>query len=229
MKYLVLLILFLTSSNAFSQEKKLSYYFDSSIAYKYKKYSTHFNGKMIHFINTKDSTYSLLIKINDTIKKAILDDHKKKIIINFDANFDYNKIEDLNKLSNSKLYTEVIYEKQKQQKNIVENFEYENDSINKQILVHITNFKDKKKKKIITEHYYYFSNKENIISSYKNNVKEYILKKYNLLEIKNLNLEKILCLVDGKIDSETIFLDIRPLDFKFDFPIDDVYPKFKMY
>lgn len=203
----------------------MSYYFDSSVVYKYKNYSTHFNGKMIYFMNTKDSTYSLLIKMNDNVKGATLDDHKKKRVINFDVNFDYNKVEDLNKLNNSKLYTVIIYENQKKYKNFVEVFEYEKDTINNQILVHLTQFKNSKKKKIINEHYYYFSNKDNIESLYKNNVKDYLLKKYNLFEIKNFNLEKIVCVIDGKINSETVYLESKKIDFNFIFKIDEIFPK----
>ncbi|MBC7525586.1 MAG: hypothetical protein H7239_14270 [Flavobacterium sp.] len=176
-------------------------------------------------MNTKDSTYSLLIKMNDNVKGATLDDHKKKRVINFDVNFDYNKVEDLNKLNNSKLYTVIIYENQKKYKNFVEVFEYEKDTINNQILVHLTQFKNSKKKKIINEHYYYFSNKDNIESLYKNNVKDYLLKKYNLFEIKNFNLEKIVCVIDGKINSETVYLESKKIDFNFIFKIDELFPK----
>lgn len=211
----------------FSQNKEMSYYFDYLSITNNKFYSKKFNGKIFSFKNTKDSSYVLVLRANDTLKEAILDDHKKKIIIKFDVNFDFKTIEDLKKLNNSKLYTVVEYEYPKKYRKSVELIEYERDSLTKKTIVHLTRYKNKRKKEIINEFYYYFGNdlknENNIV------MKKYLLKKHNFKLLENENLEKILVLKNGKIDSETTFLETKSIDYKFEFPIDDVYPKNKLF
>ena len=212
-------------NNAFSQRDKKSYYFNYSSISEYKNYPTQFNGKLINFRNTKDSTYYLQIGINGSKKEAIITDYKNKLIIKFDVNFEYQNSDDLKKLSNSKLYTVVHFEKNKQYKKAVEEIEYEKDSITNNTIVHITRFANNKRKKIIGEHYYFFGNIENSGSIHKKSIKNYIIDKYNIVLKENENLTKILSLKEGKIESESIFLDIKSEDINFEFPIDDVFPK----
>jgi hypothetical protein len=160
---------------------------------------------------------------------ASLSDHKKSFIINFNVDFKYNNVEDLKKLNNIRLYRYVGFTKGKRYKKYIEDFEYEIDSINNQTLVHLTQYKNSKRKKIINEHYYYFSNKDNIKSIEKNNMKDYLLNKYNLLEIKNQNLEKTICVVDGKKQSENEILKITKIDYTFSFTPDQIFPKNKLF
>lgn len=211
---------------SFSQEKKLSYYFDFYSVQKTKDYRTGFKGKIITFLNTKDSTYNLNITEENNIKKAILFDTKNKRTVKFDVDFNFEKIEDLNKLSNSKLYTVVEYVYPKKYKKYVEDSEFEKDTITNKTIVHLTRYKNKKKKKIINEHYYFYGSNDNL-NAYKNNsLKKYMLKKHKLKFTDNENVEKILCIEDGKIASENIYVENKNVDFNFAFPIDDVYPKY---
>ena len=225
MKYLVLLILFLTSSNAFSQEKKLSYYFDVVSETNSKQYNINLNSRDIYFRNTKDSTYALSLHQNKDSVYAILYDYKESILVNFNVDFVYNNENDLKKLNNVRLYRSVTFDRGRKYKKHFEDFEYEKDTIKNQTLVHITQYKNSKKKKIINEHYYYFTNKESISSLDKFNIKDYLIKKYNLNEIKNQNLEKFICIVDGKKQSETEFFIIKKIDYTFSFTADQIFPK----
>lgn len=79
MKNCMLLFLVLLSLNSFSQEKKLSYYFDYYTVYDYKETEKK-NAKTsveLSFSNSKDSTYVLsLILKNEQVKYATLFDYK---------------------------------------------------------------------------------------------------------------------------------------------------------
>ena len=170
----------------------MSYYFDFVSISNIKNHRNNYKGKDFFFKNLKDSTYVLVIGIHDSVKKATLIDYKKRRIIKFDVNFDYQKIEDLNKLSNSKLHTGVAFNKWKKNNKLVEDIEFEKDTGTNKTIVHLTQFKNKKRKKIINEHYYYFGDDSEIGDVYKNSIKNYLIKKYNLTLIKDENLEKII-------------------------------------
>ena len=228
MKY-IFYMCFFASTFIYSQNNKMSYYFDSCTEYNLKQYDINLHSKVTTFRNSKDSTYTINIFQKKDSVYANLYDHKKNILVNFNVDFKYNNVEDLKKLNNIRLYRYVAFTKGKKYKKYIEDFKYENDSINNQILVHITHYKNSKRKKIISEHYYYFSNKENIKSLDKNNMKDYLLNKYNLLEIKNQNLEKTICLIDGKKQSENEILKITKIDFTFSFTPDQIFPKNKLF
>lgn len=228
MKKVFVILFFFFNAIAFSQEK-MSYYFDSCKELNLNRYDIKLNSKVIYFSNSKDSTYSMsLFQKKDSVY-ANLYNFKKKILINFSVDFKYNNVEDLKKLKKSRLYQYVTYIREKKNKKYIEDFEYEIDSINKETLVHITQHKNNKRKKIINEHYYYFSNNENIKKFYKDNMKDYLVNKYNLIYIKNQNLEKIICVIDGKKQSETEILKITKIDYTFSFTPDQVYPIFKLF
>jgi hypothetical protein len=225
MKYFVILFLFLLSNNTFSQQNRKSYYFNYSSVSEYKIYQNQFNGKLIDFRNTKDSTYYLQIAINGSKKEAIIADYKNKLIIKFDVNFEYQNSNDLKKLSNSKLYTVVNFGKNIKYKKAVEFIEYEKDSITNKTIVHITRFANKKRKKIISELYCFFENMENVSSNHKKSIKNYLIDKHNIILKESENLTKVLCLKEGKIESESHFLEIKSEDVNFEFSIDNVFPK----
>lgn len=229
MRIILLLLFFCTTTFLFSQNKEMSYYFDSCIEFDLKNYSTNLFARINYFRNTKDSTYSMsLFQKKDTIY-ASLYDRKKNILVKFNVDSKYSGVEDLKKFHNSRLYNYVGYTKGKKYKNHVESFEYEYDSIKNQTLVHIIHYKNSKRKKIINEHYYYFSTKENIISLDKNDVKNYIMKNHNIPEIQNQNLEKTICVVNGKKQSESETVKITKIDYTFSFTPDQVYPQHKVY
>lgn len=224
MKRLVILVLIAFSNFCFSQEQKMSYYFDTVVVGDLKNYPDSFIGKTISFYNKKDTTYVLLIRCNDKIKDASLSDFKKKFLINFNVNFDFEKIEDLSKLNAVKLYKNVDFSKPKKNKNYVENFEYEKDSLTGKTIVHLTQYKNNKLKKIINEHYYFFGNSFKNYNSNKIQIKSYLIKKYNFNLIADDNLEKSLCIINGKISNDFNVLDIKDVNYNFEFKIDEIYP-----
>lgn len=113
MKQIIILIFLLNSFFAFSQKKQQSYYFDCAITSNYKNYIYSRDEKLITFKNTKDSTYQLSISYGKTYKEATRNDFNKRELIKFDVNFDYNNVNDLKKLVNSKLFTSKNLNKQK--------------------------------------------------------------------------------------------------------------------
>ena len=223
--FILLFLVFNVTHISFSQETNMSYYFNYMTTSNDKDYSINFIGKTIFITNQNDATYNLLIRANGIINEATITDYKNKLIIKFDLNFNFEKIEDLNKLSNSKLYTVVEFSKSRIYKDFVEDFEFEKDTINSNTIVHLTQFKNKKRKKIINENFYFFGNNNNVETSNKNSIKNYISNRYNLKFNDNENIEKILHLHDGKIARETNIVAINFIDFKFDFKIDKIYPK----
>jgi len=225
MRFILFIFIFCSNTFLYSQNKEMSYYFDSCTEYNLKQYDMNLFSKVYFFKNSKDSSYDMAIHQNKDSLFSRLFDYKKEILINFDVNFIYNNVEDLKKLQNIRLYNNVILNKKTKHKNYVEDFEYEIDSINNQTLVHITQYKNSKRKKIINEHYYFFSNNENIKNIDKNNMKDYLINKYNLLEIKNQNLEKTICVVDGKKQSEKEILKIMKIDYTLSFKTDTTFPK----
>ncbi|WP_191860140.1 hypothetical protein [Hanstruepera ponticola] len=224
----LLVLVFVTSNLTFSQDNlKRSYYFDVVTISNTKNYSNGFMGKTILFQNQKDSTYSLYMRINNSMREVRLSDRKEKNSISFDMNFEYKSVEDLNKLNNSKLYTVVNYGKSKNYKNYVEEFEFETDSINHKTIIHLTSFKNSKRKKIISEHYYFFGLNDNYDINSPNSIKNYVSETYNLKIADHKHLEKIIHLEDGKISYESNNIIIDLIDFNFEFKIDEVYPKRK--
>lgn len=226
-RILLIVLAFLAINSSYSQDLERNYHFDLVTISNVKDYSHGFMGKVIDFINQKDSTYNLFIKVNGLNNEATLNDRKKKQIIKFDVDedFDYKTIDDLNKLSNSKLFTVVVHSKHKSYKNSTEDFEYELDSINNKTIVHLTRFKNKKRKKIISEHYHFLSVNDIYDGTNSSNYKNYILENHSLRIADNQELEKILHLKDGKIWLETQYISKKIVDFNFKFKIDEVYPK----
>lgn len=203
----------------------MSYYFNHVTKTAYKNYGTNFDGSVISFTNQNDSTYILQIRSNTNKSEAEIIDYKNKLRITFDANFVYKNVEDLNKLSNTKLYTAVEFSKGKRFKNFREEFEFENDTVSNKKIVHLTQFKNKTSKKIINEHYYFFGKNKNVINTNKKALKKYLTDKYKVAFEEDENLERILHLHDGKIVTDTEILHIMNIDFNFNFKIDEVYPK----
>ena len=109
MKKLFLLFILVNSLTVFSQEEKRSYFFDYYTIKNIKNYLRNFNGKIVNLYNTKDSTYTLYLDANN--KKAELLDFKKRLFIHFEMDFNFEKIEDLNKLKNSKIHYNVSFHK----------------------------------------------------------------------------------------------------------------------
>lgn len=195
MKKIFLLFLFL-SIYSFSQEKEYNFYFDHYINIKSKNYGDNKFEESYQFKNSKDSTYLLELIYSNKDTLATIFDHKEIDIIKFEIDFKFKKTEDFSKLKNPILYSSVYRELiSRKYKNFHEEMEFDNDTINKQILVHLTQFKNIKKKKIINEHYYYFTLNKNIKPLVYSNFKKRIINKYNLEILNDYDLEKTLCLI----------------------------------
>jgi hypothetical protein len=224
MRYVLLFFLCVIEQHAFSQ-KESSYYFDNMVVECFKNYENGFDGKIILLNNLKDSTYNLAIRLSDKVTDATITDRHKKQIIKFDAYRDFKGLEDIHKLFNSQLYKVVIFDHPKQYRHYVEDFEYERDSANNKITVHLTQYKNKKRRKIINEHYYFFGTAPDCKSYSNNSMKNYIYRKYKIDFSQDCNLQKILHLTNGKINAETQIAEIKKIDFTYTFPIDNVFPK----
>ncbi len=220
MKKIFLLFLYFTICS-FSQEKEYKYHFDYFTKFNVKIYSDNRDFDTYIFKNSKDSTYSLELRysIIDTIASIL--DYKANQMIKFDADFKFDKISDLEKLKISKLYKRVYFNKIKRKK-FHEEMQYEHDTINNQIIVHITQFKNSKKKKIINEHYCFFAKNDNIKPIIKSIFKDNLIDKYKLEILDNYNLEKTLHLIDGKIDSQYLTCKIEKVDYNFSFKIEEI-------
>lgn len=223
MKLSCLFILFLIHNISFSQDK-LSYYFDNMTVEQISDYKNNFDDKFIFLRNSKDSTYVLTVRIGKIKKEASLLDDRKKWLVRFDIDFDYQQIEDLNKLTNSMLYAGLQPHRNRVYKNFVEDFKFEKDTINNETIVHLKRFKNKKRKKIISDHYYFFGKKSYAFNIKKNPIKNYLIATYNL-DLNGFDLEKIYCLEDGKLASKTEDIFKESIDFNFSFKIDAVFPQ----
>ena len=223
-KNFIVICFVLSELVTFSQKRKESYYFDCVTYSKLKSYVHNLDRNDISFTNSKDSTYRLSLCYDKKLNYAILCDYKKKQLVKFDLNFDYKNINDLINLRNSKLYTNVIIEKPKY-KNCVKEFSLEKDSVNNKNIVRLIYYKNKKKKKIVSENYYFFSSNKKNQNFYNEKLKNYILKICNLNELKDLFLEKILIIFNGKIESESEYIESNTIDYLFKFDIDEVNPK----
>ncbi|MFN8274639.1 MAG: hypothetical protein U0X58_07130 [Flavobacteriaceae bacterium] len=203
----------------------MSYQFTSVNTMHIKNYERNLDVKRIEFTNNQDSTYNLSINIYENSKTAMLMDYKKKVMIGFQINFDYQQIEDLNKLKNPILFTSVKSTKDKEYKNAVEEVEAQIDSAdNQKTIVHTIKYKNDQKKKIVYESYSFFDNNAKLNNDRNVQFKNYLVDQYHLNQIKNQYLEKILILYKGKIDKQIDFLDFSKTDFKFEFKIEETMP-----
>lgn len=203
----------------------MSYRFTSINTIHIKDYGHDNELKRIEFTNDQDSTYNLAISIYENSKTAMLMDYKKKVMVGFQIDFDFQKIEDLNKLKNPILFTSVKSTREKKYKNSVEEVEVQIDSVDAQkTIVHTTKYKNDQKKKIVYESYLFFGNNAKLNNPKNDSPKNYLIQKHHLYQIKNQYLEKLLILYKGKIDKQIDFLDISKTDFKFDFKIEETMP-----
>ena len=217
----VFLLFLISTIFSFAQKKEHNYYFDYFVEAKIKIYSSNKDFTSYIFKNSKDSTYSLELRYGKTDTIASFINYKANELTKFDVDFKFNKISDLEKLKSSKLYKRVYFDKKKKV-NFYEEIAYEHDTINNQVLVHITQYKNKKKRKIINEYYNYFTNNQNIKPIIKSIFKNNLIDKYKLEILDNYNLEKTLHLIDGKIDAEYLTYKIEKNDYNFNFTIEEV-------
>lgn len=216
MKNKFILIFFcLIDFMVFSQEGSNSYYFDCAITSYYKNYLYSIDRKQVLFTNTKDSTYSLLLSYGKIFKDGTLCDKKKKELVDFHLPFEYKNVDDLTKLKYANHESPHTHLKQKIYKNLVKEYQVERDTINKKIIVRIINYKNSKKKKILFENYYHFGDNKNCENIYTEKIKKYIIESCKLIELENLYIEKNLFVKDGKIESETNYLEYSKINYVF--------------
>lgn len=195
-------------------QNKDNYYFDFVSKISIKNNSTGINEVKYVFSNSNDSTYNLELKYFSKYKIALLNDNNKNTTIEFKLDFDYKSINDLEKLINPNYNKkEKKLNQGKRFLNYFEEIEYENDSLNNQIIVHITQFKNKKKKDILNDHYYFFSQKKELINFKQSDILNYLIYKKQLELLKGYHFEKSMCLIDGKINSEFETYFIEKIDY----------------
>jgi hypothetical protein len=203
-----------------------SYKFDTYKLSKVKNYRISTDVETHSFSNSNDSTYVLELRYGKKNEALLFINDKNKQLIRFDLDFKYSKIEDLNKLINSRLYTNVTTKSNyRKYKDFVEEMRYENDTIDNQVIVHLIGYKNKKKKKIIYNHYYFLSNKKKDTLINKPTIIDYLSKKYQLLLAEDLKIYRIMHLEKSKLSKDTYFLKNEKIDFLFNFKIDEVNPK----
>jgi len=211
----------------FAQDnEQRSYKFDTYKLQNIKDYKNNIFNESHFFSNSKDSTYVLELRYGKENEALLFINDKNKQLIRFELDFKYSKIEDLNKLISSKLYTNVIRKSNyRKYKDFVEEMKYENDTIDNQIIVHLIQYKNKKKKKTINNHYYFFSNKNIELKNSKSRIIDYLSTKYQLLLAEDLKIDRIMHLEEGKLSKDTYFLKNEKIDFLFNFKINEVNPK----
>jgi hypothetical protein len=203
MKKLVFFIFFLNTFFCFSQEnEKRSYSFNtftSSIITYYG--SKIYRNNYVFVKNEKDENYYL--SINNDLMTATLNDFTLNKIFHFKLKKRVEKIVDLKQLDTafynpkSKLHCNCN-SSEKSEKPIVEEIEYERDTINKKFIVHRMTYKNNKKKKIIHEDYFIFKENTNTANIDKTVSSKFFSDKFNIPFTDNDDLEKIIEIKDGK-------------------------------
>ena len=223
--FVYIILLFCVTVFAQDNEQR-SYKFDTYKLQNIKDYKNNIFNESHFFSNSKDSTYVLELRYGKENEALLFINDKNKQLIRFELDFKYSKIEDLNKLISSKLYTNVIRKSNyRKYKDFVEEMKYENDTIDNQIIVHLIQYKNKKKKKTINNHYYFFSNKNIELKNSKSRIIDYLSTKYQLLLAEDLKIDRIMHLEEGKLSKDTYFLKNEKIDFLFNFKINEVNPK----
>lgn len=211
---IVLLFCFLNSVN--SQTVERNYHFDNYKIISYKNFRYKYDYKYFSFKNSKDSTYNLEIGYSDNNKRksCFLRDWERKELIRFDIDFVFMNKDDLAKLKNpafvkipSKTSNYSVFNKR------YEKIEFEKDSINNKTIVHLIRFKDGSLKKILHDEYYFFGINKEINSKDLYSMKNYFNNSYNIGIPQDEDLEKILRLKDGKIESQTDYIKIVNIDY----------------
>ena len=139
MKKSFVYIILLFCVTVFVQDnEQRSYKFDTYKLQNIKDYKNNIFNESHFFSNSKDSTYVLELRYGKENEALLFINDKNKQLIRFELDFKYSKIEDLNKLISSKLYTNVIRKSNyRKYKDFVEEMKYENDTIDNQIIVHL--------------------------------------------------------------------------------------------
>jgi hypothetical protein len=84
MKITFFILFIFIYSFVFSQNEKMSYYFDKSPESNVNQYKTNLFSKVNYYTNSKDSTYIMSIYENKDSIYARLFDYKKSILVNLE-------------------------------------------------------------------------------------------------------------------------------------------------
>lgn len=203
---------------SFSQKKGISLDFDNISFAKFDNIYTNFHGEKIEIRNSKDSTYKISIIQSDKYKKAELFDLKNNIQVNFDLNFNFKKIEDLNRLKVKESYD--ISGNKSGNKDAFTEVTYEKDSINNEIIVrsalYVYTNKKKNKKKILKDFYYIFktiTNQKNYYNYYKSN----FINEFKIPLTENDVLVRFINVTGDRINTELNYTETKEVEFNFKF------------
>src|SRR5690554_749476 len=221
-------MMFCGSIIAQSSPQKRSYLFDTYESIQVLDHSTNIYRKSYVFRNSKDTDYILEL-FPDTQKASLMNYKKPSELIHFDYNFEYKEPQDLYKLTNPQLYTELFYHSPKRYKTKVEEVSYIKDSVANQVILRLKIFKNKKKKKIVRDLYYYFSESEPPPDSEDPSpFVQRMISDYNMFFLKNLKLTKTVQIFEDNKKVEIDFFESKAIDFVFSFEVNDIYPKNKV-
>lgn len=198
----------------------MSYFFDNMIVTETSLYTEGFSGKTVYLSNSKDSTYSLYVRIGNKDSEATLWDFKKKHYVKFDADFEFKEVADINKLTHATLFPHVSFHKGKRYRNYVEDSEIEVDSASNQVIVHLIQYKNKKRRRVINDHYYIFGIAPHLEMRHTRSTKNYVAEKYGVQFSPNAHLRKVLHLSDGKIHMSTKYLLVKDVNFTYNFTVE---------
>ena len=216
-----LLVLFALISLKGSSQEKLNYSFDTFTSYLETFYGK--NNQRYNYIslrNSKDNSYYLTI--NNNMSSGDLFDNKNDKHYCFKLKNRIEKVSDLKQLDTAASYATNKFkifdaELRKEYKDVVEEIEFERDTVKKTFIVHRINFKNNKKKKILDEQYYIFKENKDKSNLEKSNLLKFLISKKTIPFIDSDEIEKIIDIEDGKKNSETEYITTKTGDIKVNF------------
>ena len=221
-------MLFCGTMTAQSSPQKRSYHFDTYELIETQDPSKNIFRKSHIFRSSKDVDYVLELNL-DTKKASLINYKSPSELVHFDFDFEYKEPQDLFKLTNPKLYTELFYHSPIRYKKEVEEVSYIKDSVTNQVILRLKIFKNKKKKKIVRDLYYYFSESEPLPDSEDPSpFVQRMISDYNMFFLKNLKLTKTVQIFEDNKKVEIDFFESKAIDFVFSFEVNDIYPKNKV-
>ncbi|MFC4740550.1 hypothetical protein ACFO3U_11150 [Flavobacterium ponti] len=203
---------------SFGQSEGISLDFDNMSFAKFDNSYTNFHGERIEIRNSKDSTYKITIIQSEKYKKAELFDFKNNIQVNFDLNFTFKKVEDLDRLKVKDSY--YISNTESANKDVFTEVTYKKDSIKNEIIVRSVLYaytnKKKNKKKILKDFYYIFNtipNQKNYYNYYKSN----FINEFKIPLTENDVLVRFMNVSGNKINTELNYTETKEVEFNFKF------------
>lgn len=219
----IILFIFLCSFNfIFSQKKDFEIQLNHYEVIVTKNYGINKGhpDKEVIFSNKNDSTYLLKLRTSKHNQEARFFDFKNKVVIDFKIDKINFNLEDLQNLKKPKTGDYYFHKHNKIIDNkSIEIFEFQRDTLTNKAIAHITKYENDKLKKIVHEDYLIFEKKYDFSLVKQNEYVSSIIKKHDLNLIEGESLKQLLCLNEGKISTDIIYLENKDFDFNFKFSL----------